>query len=180
MKFSRINRRSTLGVLAPVLTFAFASLFVFLAFLHAGDEVWMKMGPVARIFVAGCLLFTAAVIEMLVLRQKKFVDRAVSSTVIVDDIRPLSWSAEHFAAQYHFFTEDRRVISACCAITAADRDEWVVGSRLRSIYDPARPARHALETQRLWAIRWTPNVTGDEAFDEAVASMIAIAPRQAA
>jgi hypothetical protein len=47
---------------------------------------------------------------------------------------------------------------------------------LKAIYDPILPARHAIVGRPLWAIDWTPEPSGDKAFDEAIATMLAFTP----
>ena len=176
----RMIQRTRLGRWMPIVALGFATGFAAWALRSENKTALFHSGTVAGLFISGCMLALAAVIELLVQRQRKFVARAVATEVIIDELRPLSWAKSQMTAQYHFFTEDRRVISACCAVGENDRDVWSNGSRVKAIYDPIRPARHAFAARPLWAIEWSPVESNDEAFDQAVAAMIAINPRRAA
>ena len=173
---TRNIQRTRIGRWVPGTALVVAIAFSSLAFLRESRSLW----SIDQLFVVGCFLAIAAVVELLVMRQWKFVARAVPTEIIVDEVRPLSWSKTHMTAQYHFFTEDRRVVSACCAVSEADRASFTSGARLNAIYDPIRPARHALVGRPLWAVTWEPATAHDESFDQAVAAMVAITPRRAA
>ena len=150
---TRSASRTTAGWLAPVLVGAIAGCFVLMTLLHVHDSTWLGMDRLARIFSAGMAIFAAVGTEMIVLRQKKLIGRGHAVEAVVDEVRSITWTKEHSAAYYHFFTEDRRVITSCCAITSNEKDRWTPGQKFMAIYDPARPARHAVE-DRLWAVSW--------------------------
>ena len=110
------------------------------------------MDKTARILIAGLWIFVAVATEMIVLRQKKLVGNGQIAQAVVDEVRSLPWSKQHSAAYYHFFTEDRRVITSFCAIENAKKDRWSPGQTLTAIYDPARPVRHVVN-DRPWAVQ---------------------------
>jgi hypothetical protein len=150
---TRSASRTLAGFLAPALAGASATCFIFLAILHAHDASWLGLDQAARVLVAGLGIFAAVGTEMIVLRQKKLIGNGQVAEAVVDEVRTISWSKEHSAAYYHFFTEDRRVITSCCAIENDKKDRWSRGQKIMAIYDPARPARHVVE-DRLWAVQW--------------------------
>ena len=147
---NRSASRTLAGLLAPILMGAVAGCFIFLAILHHHDATWLGLGKAGRVFFSGLGIFAAVATEMIVLRQKKLIGGGQIVEAVVDDVRALSWSKEHSAAYYHFFTEDRRVITSCCAIENDKKDQWARGQKIMAIYDPARPARHVVD-DRLWA-----------------------------
>jgi len=147
---TRPASRTLAGFLAPALAGASAICFIFLAVLHAHDATWLGLDKAARVLVAGLGIFAAVGTEMIVLRQKKLIGNGQVVEAVVDEVRTISWSKEHSAAYYHFFTEDRRVITSRCAIENDKRDHWLCGQKIMAIYDPARPARHVVN-DRLWA-----------------------------
>jgi hypothetical protein len=136
-----------------MLVAAATACFMVLCILHARDAVWMGMDSALRTLIAGLGLFATVGAEMIVLRQKKLIRNGQAVEAIVDDVRSISWSKEHSAAYYHFFTEDRRVITSCCAVENANKNRWIPGQKITAIYDPCRPARHVV-SDRLWAVRW--------------------------
>jgi hypothetical protein len=147
---TRSTCRTLAGLLAPIFVGAATACFIFLAVLHAHDATWHGLGKAGRIFFAGLGIFATVATELLVLRQKKLIGHGQIVEAVVDDVRSLSWSKEHSAAYYHFFTQDRRVITSCCAIENDKKDQWSPGMKIMAIYDPARPARHVVK-DRLWA-----------------------------
>ena len=149
---TRSATRTLAGLLAPILIASAAACFIFLAVLHRNEATWLGMGRHGRIFLSGLGIFAAVGTEMLVLRQKKLIGNGQVTEAVVDDVRSLSWSKEHSAAYYHFFTQDRRVITSCCAIENQRKEEWSPGQKIMAIYDPARPARHVVD-DRHWAVQ---------------------------
>jgi hypothetical protein len=145
--------RTPAGSSAPIVFAAIAAVIVVLTCSHLHTPVWLGMGRSARLLIAGMAIFIAVFAEMTVLRQKKLILGGVATHAIVDEIRPITWANGRCAVYYHYFTEDRRVISACCARESSETAGWGVDHRLPLLYDRARPARHAIGN-RLWAIRW--------------------------
>jgi hypothetical protein len=152
MTTTRMISRTLAGLLVPTVAGAVAAGFVFLTILHAHDATWLGVDKAVRLFIAGMGILLAVGIEMFVLRQKKLIGNGQIVEAIVDEVREISWSKEHSAAYYHFFTEDRRVITSCCAIGKDKKDSWSPGQKIMAIYDPARPARHVVNDS-LWAVR---------------------------
>jgi hypothetical protein len=150
---ARTASRTRAGLFAPVLVAAASGCFIVLALRHAHDATWLGMGSAARFFIAGASIFAAVGTEWIVIRQKKLIGNGHVAQAIVDDVCSLTWSSEHSAAYYHFFTEDRRVITSRCAIDNRNKDCWSPGCKITAIYDPVRPARHVV-SPRLWAVRW--------------------------
>jgi hypothetical protein len=150
---ARTASRTRAGLLAPILVAAASGCFIVLAIVHAHDATWLGMGAAARVFIAGVSIFAAVGTEWIVLRQKELIGNGHVAEAVVDDVCSLNWSKEHSAAYYHFFTEDRRVITSCFAIENRNKDSWSPGRKITAIYDPARPARHVV-SPRLWAVRW--------------------------
>ncbi|MBV8781836.1 MAG: hypothetical protein JO353_10600 [Phycisphaerae bacterium] len=134
-----------------------AALFGFETLRHAGDARWMMMGPIVRGTLSTALLFAGVIVELLALRQMRFVERADITALIVDEVYPIRWSADHVAVHYHYFTNDRRVISSVAAIHNDEAKTWQIGNTVPALYDAARPARHALSTRNLWAVDWELN-----------------------
>jgi hypothetical protein len=147
---TRSSSRTRAGLLAPILVGSAAACLVVLAAIHVHDATWLGLDKAARTFIAGLGIFAAVGTEMIVLRQKKLIGNGQIVEAVVDEVRSLAWSKEHSAAYYHFFTEDRRVITSCCAIDNHKKDQWSRGQKIMAIYDPARPARHVVD-DRLWA-----------------------------
>jgi hypothetical protein len=145
--------RTLAGMLMPLCVGTMAAGMVLLVVLHAHDVKWLGMDRAFRTLIAGLAIFAAVGTEMIVLRQKKLVGRGQVVEAVVDEVRSLAWSKEHSAAYYHFFTEDRRVITSYMAITNDQKESWTPGQKITAIYDPARPARHMVEN-RPWAVRW--------------------------
>jgi hypothetical protein len=150
---SRTPARTRAGLFVPIIIGAGAAAFGTLAILHSHEAAWLGLGKATRMLVAGLGLFVAIGTEWIVLRQKKLIGNGQLVEAIVDEVRSISWSKEHSAAYYHFFTQDRRVITSYCAIQNQKKERWSKGQKIMAIYDPARPARHVVEDAP-WAVQW--------------------------
>jgi hypothetical protein len=152
MNATRSACRTFLGWLLPVMVGGASGCLVLFCILHRNDTTWMGMDAMARKLACGLAIFAAVAAEWLVLRQKRLLHQGQVTEAIVDEVRELSWSKDHSAAYYHFFTEDRRVIMSYCAVENDDKERFSPGQKIKAIYDPARPARHAID-DRTWAAK---------------------------
>lgn len=150
---SRSASRTTAGIVIPVASALAAGLFLVMIWMHAGRPVWLGMDKYERLAAAGAAVLAAIAVEWAVLRQFKLVGGGQITEAVVDDVREIPWSPETATADYHFFTQDGRVITARCAIPSTEKEFWQRGRKVTAIYDPARPARHAID-DRLWGVQW--------------------------
>ena len=153
MTITRTTSRTQAGRFLPLASALLTTLFLVLIAQHSNYARWLGMDVHERQAAVGLALFGTVAVEMSVLRQKRLIIDGEVTEAVVDDVRPLSWSPEHATADYHFFTEDGRVITSRCAVPTANAEFWQRGRKITAIYDPARPARHAID-ERLWAVQW--------------------------
>ncbi len=145
MYTTRNTHRTSAGTVVPLAAVWMAAAFTFVAWWHRADSSWMGMDSFERSAAAGFVILGALATEWLVLRELKFIGSAEQTTATVDEVRRVSWSDKLAVADYHYFTQDGRVITARCAVPPEEAGKWQRGYSFTAIYDVNRPARHAVE-----------------------------------